>query len=359
MRLEDYESILDSLPSTGIYVIREEDHRILYFNSCIREKMPRVDLGMVCHEVWTGAAKTARFCTLGIKRKVKASIMIIPLGKRWTLQQSEPCGGDKNPRIVITITPHIEVANYTFHKIIRGNLTDNSYEVVKPEPGEYEDIEERPETLFGYLKWFAKSNLLMEADRKRFEGFSDIDYLRRELKEGKEMVSCSYRKRIGESYRWYTLEFIPDYQYTDSRQSVMVYTKDVHDAYREGLERQEVSIQDQERLAAVVRSRYEIMTIVRLDTGICDRIYLGRAEQSDRTVTGDYEHYIQRAALTAVHEADRERFLNSFALEHLRQSAQTVRKSREEICEYRSSGEGDPDGWRIIFFSPAERPGNR
>ena len=40
MRLEDYESILDSLPSTGIYVIREEDHRILYFNSCIREKMP-------------------------------------------------------------------------------------------------------------------------------------------------------------------------------------------------------------------------------------------------------------------------------------------------------------------------------
>ena len=209
---------------------------------------------------------------------------------------------------------------------------------MKPEPGEFKDIGEKPETLSGYLKWFSTSDLLLEDDRERFAGFSDLDYLRRELKEGKEIVSCSYRKRIGEEYRWYTLEFIPDYQYTDSRQSVMVYTKDVHDAYREGLERQEVSIQDQERLAAVVRSRYEIMTIVRLDTGICDRIYLGRAEQSDRTVTGDYEHYIQRAALTAVHEADRERFLNSFALEHLRQSAQTVRKSREEICEYRIRG---------------------
>ena len=62
--------------------------------------------------------------------------------------------GDGIPAFVITITPHIEVANYTFHKIIRGNLTDDSYEVVKPEPGEFKDIGEKPETLSGYLKWF-------------------------------------------------------------------------------------------------------------------------------------------------------------------------------------------------------------
>lgn len=338
MRLEDYESILDSLPSTGIYVIREEDQRILYFNSCIKEKMPRADVGMVCHEVWTGSCKNCPLLYIGNKKESKSINYDNPFGEAVDITAVRTMWGDGIPAFVITITPHIEVANYTFHKIIRGNLTDDSYEVVKPEPGEFKDIGEKPETLSGYLKWFSTSDLLLEDDRERFAGFSDLDYLRRELKEGKEIVSCSYRKRIGEEYRWYTLEFIPDYQYTDSRQSVMVYTKDVHDAYREGLERQEVSIQDQERLAAVVRSRYEIMTIVRLDTGICDRIYLGRAEQSDRTVTGDYEHYIQRAALTAVHEADRERFLNSFALEHLRQSAQTVRKSREEICEYRIRG---------------------
>ena len=232
MRLEDYESILDSLPSTGIYVIREEDHRILYFNSCIREKMPRVDLGMVCHEVWTGSCKNCPLLYIGDQKESKSINYDNPFGEAVDITAVRTMWGDTIPAFVITITPHIEVANYTFHKIIRGNLTDNSYEVVKPEPGEYEDIEERPETLSGYLKWFAKSNLLMEADRKRFEGFSDIDYLRRELKEGKEMVSCSYRKRIGESYRWYTLEFIPDYQYTDSRQSVMIYTKDVHDVYR-------------------------------------------------------------------------------------------------------------------------------
>lgn len=338
MRLEDYESILDSLPSTGIYVIREEDHRILYFNSCIREKMPRVDLGMVCHEVWTGSCKNCPLLYIGDQKESKSINYDNPFGEAVDITAVRTMWGDKIPAFVITITPHIEVANYTFHKIIRGNLTDNSYEVVKPEPGEYEDIEERPETLSGYLKWFAKSNLLMEADRKRFEGFSDIDYLRRELKEGKEMVSCSYRKHIGESYRWYTLEFIPDYQYTDSRQSVMIYTKDVHDVYREGLERQEISIQDQERLAAVVRSRYGVMSTIHLDTGLCDRVYLDRAGQSDHVVSGDYEYYIQKAAGSMIYEADRERFLNAFALEQLRRRAQTVRKSREEVCEYRIRG---------------------
>ena len=32
MDIRDYEKILDAIPNTGIYVIREDNHEILYFN---------------------------------------------------------------------------------------------------------------------------------------------------------------------------------------------------------------------------------------------------------------------------------------------------------------------------------------
>ena len=96
------------------------------------------------------------------------------------------------------------------------------------------------------------------------------------------MVGCSYRKKLPGGYRWHTLEIVPDFQYTDDWQSVMIYTKDVHDVYQEGLERQEVSLQKQERLAAIIRSQYDVMNIIHLSTGKCERIYLNEGEQSDR-----------------------------------------------------------------------------
>ena len=55
MESRDYENILGALPDTGVYVIREEDRRILYFNKKVREVSPEVRLGDACHEIWTGS----------------------------------------------------------------------------------------------------------------------------------------------------------------------------------------------------------------------------------------------------------------------------------------------------------------
>ena len=99
---------------------------------------------------------------------------------------------------------------------------------------------------------------------------------------------------------------------------------------QKGSGEREDSRQDLERLVAVVRSRYEIMTMVHLDTGMCDRVYLNQTERPGRVNTGDYDYYIQRAAEGVVHEADRERFLNTFGLANLRRRAEDVQKTQEE-----------------------------
>lgn len=50
MNIRDYEKILDAIPATGVYVIREDNHEILYCNSQLQKIMPRVQLGMFCQD---------------------------------------------------------------------------------------------------------------------------------------------------------------------------------------------------------------------------------------------------------------------------------------------------------------------
>ena len=37
MKADDYRGILDALPFTGVYVVREDNHELLYFNKRIRD----------------------------------------------------------------------------------------------------------------------------------------------------------------------------------------------------------------------------------------------------------------------------------------------------------------------------------
>ena len=38
MDIRDYEKILDAIPTAGVFVVREDNHEVLYFNSRIKER---------------------------------------------------------------------------------------------------------------------------------------------------------------------------------------------------------------------------------------------------------------------------------------------------------------------------------
>ncbi|HBA68961.1 MAG TPA: hypothetical protein DCZ40_06350, partial [Lachnospiraceae bacterium] len=52
MKIKDCEKLLNLLPMTGVYVIREDTHQILYFNERIKEAVPDIEIGAVRHELW-------------------------------------------------------------------------------------------------------------------------------------------------------------------------------------------------------------------------------------------------------------------------------------------------------------------
>ncbi len=478
MRTRDYEVILDSMQMTGVYVIREDNHKILYFNRRVKEVAPNIETGMVCHEIWAGSCSNCPLLYIGDKKESRSVNYDDPFGKIVDIAATRMLWEDEIPAFMIAVTPHAEAASYTYHKILRANLNTGSYEILKMDQSEEQDFPYLSASLAEYFNEFLKSGYVYPDDEKRFKTFSGIEYLKRELRSGKSMLSCTYRRKSADAYRWYIMEVVPDFDYADYNQAVRIYVKDVHDIYREGLEHEEVNIQNQQiikslgemnfgiyvidlrtgrlnpvrasedvrhmvssgkekwdevfekilvpathadyreefvkkyslaslrnfwetgqkkiemlcqqmldgayhfasvtahfyenksgsgyvvlalqdvdertrkdiertqsdkEIAAIIRSRYNIMNTVHLDTGKCERIFLDLADESVRTLEGDYERYITKALEEAVYEEDREVFRENFLIENLRRKAAEVEDSAEMVCQYRIKG--NPVTW--------------
>lgn len=485
MEIKDYEMILDSIQSTGVYVIREDDHQILYFNKRMKEIAPGIETGMVCHDLWPGSCASCPLLYIGDRKQNHSISFDAPFGKIVDISATRAIWENEVPAIVLSIAPHAETLSYIYNWILRGNLTLDCFEMIKFVPGETADLIHENISLSAWLNQFLEKGYIYNSDTARFQSFITPGYLSRELKQGKKKLVCMYRRRTAQGYRWYTIEVVPDPDYSHENQIVMICIKDIHDVFQEGLELEEISIQNQEvinslgelnfgvyvvnlrtgtlnpvrvsedmkevvrrgiqqwddlltemverffhpeykerilhtysldalrqakaegkdklellclrsfreeyryisasayfnetnqespyvilalqdvdeqtrqeikrsqddlRMAAIIKSRYNMMDKVDLETGMCEQIYLHETDEAARIWTGDYEAYIQKAAREAVCEADREEFLQVRALENLRKQAEHVEDFAETACRYRLKG--PPESWvkDHVFF---------
>lgn len=461
MDSKDYNSILDSLPTTGVYVIREDNHQILYFNKYVKELTPHIEVGMVCHELWKSACEN---CPL-INIKGNASNRSVhydgPFGKAVDIAASRTMWQDRIPAFIITITPHTDTVSFTYSTILRVNLSTDTYESIKCD----DNSAARTGRLTEWLYRTVKQGVILSSDILRFQKFTSMKNMKKILSNDMHTAVCTYRRRVGSSFRWHTMEIVPDSGYTPQSETAIIYIKDVHDIYRKGLELEEINIQNLEviqslseqnfgiyvidlrtgmmnpvrispdveklfqagirswtdifpnmlpffhpdyrkpmlrkfslqglneacrrgekktemlclrkldshyryvsttayfrdsryvvltiqdvdartkqemqrqrndrKMAVIIRSRYNIMNQVDLETGICERIYLNKSGDANRIMTDDYESHIQKAAREAVHADDAEKFKRFYSIANLREKAKTVVDYAEQIFQYR------------------------
>lgn len=140
------ESILNNLSGTAIYVIRQDNHRILYFNDRVKEVTPDARIGSVCHELWAG---TCANCPLpGLEGKDQNSTINYndPFGEVVDISASKMIWEDKIPAVLVSVTPHIlteterraeEKRDYlaaaalrVYGLIISVDLCQNTYEII-------------------------------------------------------------------------------------------------------------------------------------------------------------------------------------------------------------------------------------
>lgn len=131
----------------------------------------------------------------------------------------------------------LRMVQHYFHKMLRVNLTEDSYEIIRTY-----DADQLPEgserSLSGWMRRYAESGQVMREDMGEFLAFAELENMRRMLRSGGACIRCRYRRRMGGEYRWAALELLPTPEYSDERQTAMLYVRDIHDSYAQELQYQ-------------------------------------------------------------------------------------------------------------------------
>ena len=337
MDIRDYEKILHAIPSTGIFIIREDDHTILHYNKRVREASPHVRKGMPCHKLGSHSCAGCPLLTMEDKEENRTLSCSSPFGEMVDITAVRTLWENSIPAFIIIVTPHTQAISNTYHKILRVNLTQDRYEVVKISP---------KDQMFGYgtdifsswLGQFIYNGGIHPDDMNNFISFTRPENMKNALEAGHDSLSCCYRRRSGEDYRWNLMEVVPDPELSDS-QYVFLYVKDVHDILHDSLELDDTSLRIQEVIRTLGEQNFGIYGID-LDTGEANLV-----RENGHTHTGwkswvvQWNEIMNSRLSKQIHPADWEKFCRSFSLEGLRQTRDNTIEKTDMLCLWR--GEED------------------
>jgi len=125
----------------------------------------------------------------------------------------------------------LRILSTIFHKILKINVTEDSYVIVKGYEDELNRAHGFDPRISAWMRQFALSGNVHEEDRQSYLKFTDIDLIRDHFKHSKEYLRCRYRRRTEGTYRWVSMELVPSIEYSDDNQVLMLYIRDIQDEY--------------------------------------------------------------------------------------------------------------------------------
>lgn len=126
----------------------------------------------------------------------------------------------------------------TFHKILKINLTNDTYEIIKFYCVENDETKGFAPTISAWMKSFADSGQVHKDDLDAYLHVMNVDYLKKAFISKKSKITLRYRRLTNNEYRWVLLEIVPALDYSDTNQTLMLYVQDIQDSYVAQLENQ-------------------------------------------------------------------------------------------------------------------------
>lgn len=338
VNIKDYEKILRSIPSTGIFIIREDDHTILHFNERVREVAPHIRIGMPCRKLGSHSCANCPLLTIGDKQEKQTINYNNPFGEMVDIIAVRTMWEDTIPAFIIMVAPHTQSISNTYHKILRVNLTEDRYEVVKINP-EDQAIGYGTDIFSSWLGQFIYNGGIHPDDMNNFISFTRPEHMTSALKSGQKSLSCCYRRRSGDDFRWNLMEVVPDPDPASDSQFIFLYVKDVHDILQESLELDDASLRVQEVIRTLGEQNFGIYG-VDLDTGEANLVREnGHTHTGWKSWTVQWSEIMNSRLLKQIHPTDRDKFCHSFSLEGLRQTKDASVEKADMLCQWR--GEED------------------
>ncbi|MCM1179285.1 MAG: response regulator [Clostridium sp.] len=340
------ELILDSLRTTGIYVIREDNHEVLYYNKRMKEIVPGIKEGMVCHELWNGRCLNCPLPDIGDKKEAHCVHYEEPSGKAVEITATRILWEDEVPAFMIETMPQEKVANYVYYKVVQGNLSTDRFHIIKADEKEIQDMQEHLDSLSAWFENIALDGYIYDEDIERYRKFVQPARLGQELQNGTRILTCVYRRRVGDGFRWHTLEIVPDCDYTDENQTVMIYVKDVHDIFRDGLEREELNIRNQEIISSLGEMNFAIYVVDLQSGGVNIVRTTDLIRQKIKKEIFLWDDVFNGRGVNYIASEDQKEFAHKFSLNAMWQAWKNGEEKRMLVCQAFLHGE-----WHYICVS--------
>lgn len=222
---------------------------------------------------------------------------------------------EQNPRVVFRwettdddhhmLEDSLKILSTIFHKILKINVTDDSFVVIKGYESEMNRQQGFDNKISAWMQQFALSGNVHEEDRSAYLRFTDINMIRDHFKHSREYLRCRYRRRTEGSYRWVSMELVPSIEYSDDNQVLMLYIRDIQDEYVSELHYQK-------------ELEYQCNTDIM--TGLWNRYYYNKYIQHlvTRDITSIGMIFADLNGLKRINDkyghADGDRFIKSFSL---------------------------------------------
>ena len=103
MDVKEYEKILNTVPTTGVFIVREDNHEILYFNRRVAEVAPHVHTGMPCHELGNHSCANCPLLTIGDKQENQTISYNNPFGETVDILAVRTMWEQEIPAFIITV----------------------------------------------------------------------------------------------------------------------------------------------------------------------------------------------------------------------------------------------------------------
>lgn len=323
MRDDNLIRIMDALTDTGIYVVEQSTHKLLYFNRWVKGMCPDIQVGMPCHEIWKGNCGACPMDDLAHQDKCRTVLFDRSLGTNIDITADKLLWDGSIPAAVISVTPHqlnFEEAQglaqiekmyaqslvTIFKECIIVNLTADYY-VNCQKDMLWTDIPERGN--FGEENRRYSQIAVHPDDLQRFEENFSREAMLRLFQAGQKQITKRLRRKVGDG-TYHMVEFTATQieGMDDGGCWCVLVFRDIHEAY---LQEQQKNLEISQ-LATAVRGAYQMLISVNLTQNSYYMLEYDRFDTKKAATSGTFDDLITVGAST-VDPDFREEFVRKFS----------------------------------------------
>ena len=131
----------------------------------------------------------------------------------------------------MTLLDTLPTISTLYDKLIRINLSNNTYEPVIVDADEQERLVGGVINMYEWWAGYSQNGNIASEDMGAFSTLTKTGSLQKRFAEDPTPVNFRYRRKINGEFRWVQLELSPSVEYSEDNQVFLLSLRDVHEEY--------------------------------------------------------------------------------------------------------------------------------